>query len=171
MTEPNKNLADSPEVKTHANEKMQEVQKPEQKDINETTSTILVEAGNLVEGIDAEGTGEISESENITKEGDTGGTIAQTQAQTKAASFAGTLPQLPSLVKMTHQIQKEVKSEMKILNKKINKVLKKKNIDANSLNALVARLRELKSILALLASATAEMIKDMWISYVRDKKS
>jgi hypothetical protein len=138
-------------------------QKPEGKEIKEATISVGIEAGEIIGETEA-GSGEISESERTKKEGYAGG-----GAGAGIYSQGSRKLKYPSVEKMSHQVEKELNKEMKFLNKKIKRIVKER--DANSLNSLVARLRELQRILSKLANATADIIKDLWISYVKDKNN
>ncbi len=163
MADNNYNKQTGPEVKPEA-PKVAPEHKPEGKEIKEATISVGIEAGEVIEGAET-GTGEISESEKTTKEGYAGGT------GTGAGKYVQGVRKLkyPSVDKMSNQVEKELKKEMKSLNKKIKQIIKQR--DANSLNSLVARLRELQRILSKLANATADIIKDFWIAYVKDKNN
>lgn len=166
MADTNQNKSESRELKRQAPETApKEHEKKEGKEIKEASISVGIEAGEIIEDTEA-GTGEISEAEKAAKEGYAGGMAgAGTGAYTRGV---GKL-KYPSVEKMSHQVEKELKKEMKTLNKKIKKIVKEK--DANSLNSLVARLRELQRVLSKLANATADIIKDLWIAYVKDKNN
>jgi len=151
-----------PEIKPEAPTKAPE-RKREGKEVKEATISVGIEAGEIIEGAEV-GTGEISETEKRTKEGYAG---AGTGAGTTAAGIKRTMA-VPSVGKMTKQVEKQLQKEIKMLKNKVKHIVKQR--DANSLNALVARLRELRRVLSRLANATADMIKDMWIAYVKEKK-
>lgn len=154
---------ENPEIKPEAPKAAPE-QKPGGKEIKEATVSVGIEAGEVIEGAEVT-SGEVSETEKRTKEGYAGGGVT---AGTSTGAGGTRKIKYPSKTKMTHQVEKELRKEMKFLNKKIRKTVKER--DANSLNSLVARLRELQRLLSKLANATAEMIKDMWIAYVKEKK-
>lgn len=163
MADNNYNKQTGPEVKPEAPKAAPE-HKPEGKEIKEATISVGIEAGEII-GEGEAGTGEISESEKTTKEGYGGGSGAKAGTYVQGARKL----KYPSVDKMSDQVEKELNREMKFLNKKIKKIVKER--DANSLNSLVARLRELQRILSKLANATADIIKEMWISYVKDKNN
>ncbi len=138
-------------------------QRPDTKEVRETKTSIGIEAGEIIESAE-EPSGEVSESERKKKEGDSGGTSGKTTGQLAEAQK----PQYPSVKKMTAQVENELKKEIKDLQKKISAVMRNgKNLDAAHLNSLVARLRQLKEVLADLAYATVDAIKDLWHKYVK----
>ncbi|MFC1810828.1 hypothetical protein ACFLZH_04980 [Patescibacteria group bacterium] len=154
----------SPENKPEAPKAPEAPKRKEAKEVKEATISVGIEAGEIIEGAEVT-TGEVSEGEKQAKEGYAGGGAGTAAG---AAAIKRKMA-VPSIGKMTRQVQKELKKEIKFLNKKVKKIVKER--DANSLNSLVARLRELHKILSKLASATADMIKDLWISYVKEKKT
>lgn len=142
-------------------------QRQEGKEVKEASISVGLEAGEIIESAE-EVSGHISESEKKTKEGGKGGTRMQ-GAAAKAAK--PTKPAFPPVFKMTHQVKNQLKKDMKVLNKKVNQVMKAKGgLDAEKLNKLVEALRELRRILSNLASATAETIRNLWITHVKERK-
>jgi len=138
-------------------------QKPDTKEVHETKTSVGLEAGGIIEGAEISNE-EVSESEKKKKESYSGGT-----AITGTGQVAGTKePEYPTIRKMTAQIEDELKKEIKDLQKKISAVMRNgKNLDAAHLNSLVSRLRQLKEVLASLAYATVDAIKDLWHKYVK----
>jgi len=87
-------------------------------------------------------------------------------------SIATTLQPLPPIKVMKSQVKYELKREIKDLHKKIKKVMNKKGaVEAHQLNTLMAQLRKLREMLACLAHATADLIKDLWMRFVKEKQS
>ncbi|MFC1600129.1 hypothetical protein ACFL3T_03830 [Patescibacteria group bacterium] len=141
-------------------------QRQEAKEVKEASISVGLEAGEIIEGAE-EVSGHVSESEQKRKEGDTG--VSMTQS---AGSTAGTpaKPAFPPVTKMTFQVKKQLKKDMKVLNKKVKHVMRQKGpIDAENLNKLVEALRELKRLLSNLASATADTIRNLWITHVKER--
>jgi hypothetical protein len=138
-------------------------QKPDTKEVHEAKTSIGIEAGVVIEGAEISND-DVSESEKKRKESYSGGS-----AGTNANQIAGTKePEYPSIKKMAAQIEDELKKEIKDLQKKINAVMKNGgNLDAAHLNSLVSRLRQLKEMLASLAYATVDAIKELWHKYVK----
>lgn len=142
------------------------IQRQEGKEVKEATTTVGLEAGGIIESAE-EVSGHVSEGESKGKEGYAGGTVKK-GGTTMAKS---TKPAFPPVFKMTHQVQKQLKKDIKILNKKVKQVMRQKgDLDAEKLNKLVEALRELKRILSELASSTADSIRNLWIRYVKDRK-
>ena len=139
-------------------------QRPEGKEVKEATTSVGLEAGEIIEGAE-EVSGHVSESERKTKEGDKGA-IKKGTATTAARP---TKPTFPPVIKMSHQVKNQLKKDIKVLNKKVKQVMKQKDFDAEKLNKLVEALRELKRILSDLASATADTIRNLWIRHVKER--
>lgn len=151
------------EPKVETLEKRHEGQKPESKEVHEAKSEVGAEAGEIIEGAEIP-SGKISESEKKKKEGDSGGTAGKATTQSTKIEEE----KLPSVKRMSSQVENELKKEIKDLHKKIKSVMKKNGaVDAAQLNTLMARLRQLKEVLASIAYATADAIKEMWYKYVQ----
>jgi len=108
--------------------------------------------------------GEVSEKEKKSQEGYTGPQVsggAVTGIQTTAV-------QLPSFKVMKKEVEQSLKKEIKELRKKINHIMDKRgSLEAYQLNGLISYLRRLQEIIASLAHATGEFIKDLWLKYVK----
>lgn len=142
-------------------------QRQEGKEVKEASVSVGLEAGEIIESAE-EASGHVSESEQKRKEGDAGGSM--TQGAAGAGSTQAKAP-FPPVFKMTHQVKKQLKNDIKVLNKKVNQVMKAKGgLDAEKLNKLVEALRDLRKILSNLASTTAETIRNLWITHVKDRK-
>jgi len=141
---------EKPEAKTSQEERKAEI-------------TVGIETREAIEEAEIP-TGEISEEEKRTQEGYAGGSGAG-----KAASGAQkAVPSLPGVKVMKKEVEKSLKDEMKDLRKKINNVMNKGGgLDAYQLNGLIAQLRRLQEILASLAHATGEFVKELWYKYVK----
>ncbi|MFC1655264.1 hypothetical protein ACFL3C_00155 [Patescibacteria group bacterium] len=110
----------------------------------------------------------VSEKESKAKDQYTGAGTGGTQDQ----SAATILKPLPPTKVMKSQVKHELKREIKDLHKKIKKVMNKKGtVEAHQLNTLMAQLRRLREMLASLAHATADLIKDLWMRFVKEKQS
>ncbi|MCD6109330.1 hypothetical protein J7J83_01045 [bacterium] len=155
------------EIKTDVLEKRHEEEQQQAKEVHEAKTEVGLEAGEIIQSAEVP-SGEVSEYEKKNKEGNNGGGIAD-QAKTQAGLI--TKPTYPSVKKMSSQVEKELKKEIKDLHKKVKSVMKKKgNLDAAQLNTLMARLRKLKDVLASLAYATADIVRDMWHKYVKSER-
>jgi hypothetical protein len=164
MADTNNKKQESAEEKLKPLETTEAPKRSEGKEVKEATISVGIEAGEIIEGAEVP-SGRVSETEAKGKEGYAGGRAGGAYGKTAAGARKF---KYPPVRKMSHQVEKELSRQMKNLNKKIKRVVKEK--DANSLNLLVARLRELKRLLSKLASATSDMIKDMWIAYVKENK-
>ncbi|MBN1494704.1 hypothetical protein JW911_03140 [Candidatus Peregrinibacteria bacterium] len=108
--------------------------------------------------------GEVSEKEKKAQEGYAGPAVSGTAAQGAAIKIST----LPSLKVMKKEVERSLKKEMKELRKKIRHIMDKGGpVEAYQLNGLIAYLRRLQEILASLAHATGEFIKDLWLKYVK----
>lgn len=134
----------------------------EGKEVKEASVSVGLEAGEIIEGAE-EVSGHVSESERKTKEGDTGGSMKQGAAKSAMPGKAA----FPPVTKMSYQVKKQLKKDIKVLNKKVKHVMRQKDFDAEKLNKLVEALRDLKRILADLASSTADTVRNLWITYVK----
>jgi ElaB/YqjD/DUF883 family membrane-anchored ribosome-binding protein len=165
-------MADSDNIKQ---ENIQKVETPKAKEIQQNEATEKKEEvpselqeiqQELVEQLPEEAlepSGKISEKEKAAKEKYIGGKTQATTTQ-KKAKF------LPPPNIMKKQVKKELKKEIKYLQRKIRKVMHKKgNFQAYEVNILIAKLRKLKEILKTLAYATQEVIKELWIRFVKQK--
>jgi hypothetical protein len=111
----------------------------------------------------AEGVGEISEIDSSRKEGgNQSGTISgMTYAQVRAAL----LERIPKEPEMRKQIESEIRKEIKYLHGKAMKMVGKKNTFFE-LNNVMKKIRELKGILAMIAKASYEALKSLWLRFV-----
>lgn len=142
-------------------------QRQEGKEVKEASVSVGLEAGEIIENAE-EVSGHVSEDEQKRKEGDSGGSMTQGSAKSASQTVKAAFP---PVFKMTHQVKKQLKKDIKVLNKKVNQVMRAKGgLDAEKLNKLVEALRDLRQILSNLASATAETIRNLWISHVKERK-
>jgi len=106
--------------------------------------------------------GEISEKTGQGKEGYTG------VAGGKGVVTVKKDERMPEVKIMKKEVEKSVRKEMKILQKRIRQVMEKPgSVEAYQLNGLIANLRKLQEILASLVYATGDFIKDLWFKYVK----
>lgn len=111
--------------------------------------------------------GQISEKESKAKD-KYAGAGGGAQVQTAAATFQP----LPATKVMKSQVKHELTKEIKDLHKKIKKVMSRKGyVEAHQLSMLTAQLRKLREILASLAHATADLVKDLWMRFVKEKQN
>jgi hypothetical protein len=106
--------------------------------------------------------GEISEKTGQGKEGYTG------VAGGKGVVTIKKDERIPEVKVMKKEVERSVRKEMKILQKRIRQVMEKPgSVEAYQLNGLIANLRKLQEILASLVYATGDFIKDLWFKYVK----
>lgn len=154
-------------------EEIKTAQKPEtlEKEGKEVEKAkVSVDLGGLetAEGAEAAevSPGKVTEKEAKAKDQYAGGGAGASQAKAATATFQP----LPSPKLMKSQVKHELKKEIKDLHKKIKKVINKKGpVEAHQLNVLTAQLRKLKELLASLAHATADLIKDLWMRFIKEK--
>ncbi len=167
MTDNKPQPENTPENKADTLEKQQVKQTPDTKEIHEAKTSVGMETGEIIEGAEIS-SGQVSESEKKKKESYSG--------ETKTGKTAGQTRQItkqsyPSTKKMSSQIEKELKKDIRDLQRKVKMVMRKKGqLDAARLNTLMAKLRQLKETLASLAYATADTIREMWHKYVKNER-
>jgi len=140
-------------------------EKPAQKESREVKEAVTAgkEAVEAIEGMESvEATGEVSEANSSRKEGGKQGMISgMTYAQVKAAL----LNNLPEESKMRGQIKTEIEKEIKYLHKKAMKMVGKKD-NFFELNNVMKKIRELRGILAMIAKASYDALKTLWLRFV-----
>lgn len=78
------------------------------------------------------------------------------------------LQNLPSQEIMVKQIKRKLKVDERALTKQFKKIRKMGHKAAYQLNIVVAKLRKVREYLAILANATFEVIKQLWLKIVHD---
>lgn len=77
------------------------------------------------------------------------------------------LKQMPNENIMKKEIEREIKKEVNYLHKKAMKMLRSPSqIDYFEMTNLMRKIRELKGILVMLAKATFDSLKTLWLRYV-----
>lgn len=76
------------------------------------------------------------------------------------------LAALPPQEVMIKQIRQRLRNQEKHLTKRFTKLKKKANTHAFQLNIVVAQLRKIREFFSLLAHATYEMVKHLWLKIV-----
>ena len=172
-----KNAQTTPEKIAHSPESLHQQQRREDvsslpKQPFEATSSKTAEYIDM--GESAEIQGEVSEvmKEQSEQKGDgaaqkKGGGVFSglTPAQIKAKL----LKEAPSQEVMFKQIKKEIEKEIKYLNKRATRIVRRPgSINAFELNNIVKKIRELKTLLLALAKATIDMLKTLWLRFVHE---
>jgi hypothetical protein len=166
MADTQQNTSNIPEKQPEAPQHIEKPERKEGKEVKEAKISVGIEAGEIIEGAEVP-SGEVIETEKKKKEGYTGGAAPVTSVTAAKAH----LKPLPPVHKMVAQVEHELKSEIKDLKKKVKSVMKQGGVfEASQLNILIAKLRRLKEVFASLAFATADMIKELWVKYVKEKK-
>ncbi len=137
------------------------------KEIKETAKELIEGVSEVVEGAEA---AEVVEGRvgETTKEGKkkTAGGI-----KTGVGAVAGLqkVSAPPTIEIMRIQVSTQIKNEIRILEKEAVKLMTGgANFQPFKLNGIVAKIRELKNILANLAYASVETIKGWWMRFVKD---
>jgi hypothetical protein len=89
-------------------------------------------------------------------------------AQMTAAQIkAQLLKSAPSEKIILKQVKREIEKEIRYLNKRARKILRKPgSISAFEINNVVKKIRELKALLIALSKATADVAKTLWLRFV-----
>ncbi|MBU1445927.1 hypothetical protein KKD70_01545 [Patescibacteria group bacterium] len=133
--------------------------------LHETKISVGLEAEEILEGEEMT-SGEISEKNRAQK--DNYGNGSKNGQKVVQSNYELNLPRIKNMKK---EVRKELEKEIDFLKKKIDFVMKKNGtIDAHNLNNLMRRLRQLREILSSLAHGAADMVKDLWIKYVRERR-
>ena len=166
MPDSDKNIPKNIEKPEKDEETPKETIRPEEKEVSEAKISVGLEAGEIIEGAEVI-TGEVSEKERKAKERYAG---KAGSGAIKAAKKR--IPKPPTVPVMKKEVKVQLKKEIKQLNKKIKKVIRKQgDLEAYQLNNLMKKLRKFQEILSSLAYATREMIKELWVKYVKEHKS
>lgn len=139
-------------------------------EIKEKTSRILkaesAEAAETSEGVELS-EGKVSEGLGEDKaQAPVGGAKRSYTADEIEAIRAKLLAALPSQAIMVKQIKNTLYAQEKKLTKKMKKMGKKAHKYAFELNIVVAQLRKIREYFSVLAHATYEVIKTLWLKIV-----
>jgi len=122
-------------------------------------------------GESAEVSGDVSEVMTQQRENQGSGTVGGISKGAKARIAAAQiraelLKKAPSQEVMFKQIEKEIKKEIDYLHKRAKRAMRGDSISAFELNNIVKKIRELKALLLMIAKATAETLKTLWLRFV-----
>lgn len=122
-------------------------------------------------GESAEIAGDVSEVMTEQREqqgsGAVGGISKGAKAKIAAAQIrAELLKKAPPQETMIREVEKEIKKEIKYLHKRAKKALRGNSVSAFELNNIVKKIRELKALLLMIAKATADTLKTLWLRFV-----
>lgn len=139
----------------------------ETKDLKEQAKEFIEGVSEVVEGAEAP---EVSEGEisEVAKEGKKKAPAGKgiSKSQTGAAKIV-----LPELDVMVIQIKTRVKKEILELERERKQLMRSSSkFSPFKLNQIVSKIRYLKDVLAELAYATADGVKQLWHKYVRGSK-
>lgn len=141
------------------------------KEIQKEAASVVETAG--VEAVQGKEAGvELSEGKvgeqvsELKKKGPAGAWPATKTADEIETIRARLLQNLPSHEIMMHQIKQTLRRQEKDLQKQYKKVRRMGDKAAYKLNIVVAQLRKIREFLSVLANATFEMIKNLWLKIV-----
>lgn len=153
-------------------EKSATPQKPEAaKEVSKKASDVMQSRGGAESKDGKESTefsiGNVSENAGEDKENaGAGGGAKNYTADEIEAIRAKLLAALPSQEVMIKQIRKKLFKEEKILEKRMKKLQKSAHKNAFQLTVVVRQLRKVREYFSLLAHATFEMLKHLWLKIV-----
>lgn len=152
-------------------ERGQEALQPQEQESAPDIQPASGEVGEFMEGLDVVKPSEkVSErvAEDDKKQKGSGGQAAQSGDDDGAGDFGGVAPiKIPTQRIMVRRIRQELHKEIKVLMKQA-KVEEKKG--AFYLNEILEKIRELKGTLSSLATATYEVIKNLYVSFAEKKR-
>lgn len=132
----------------------------------DVVKTESAEAAETQEGVEfSEGKVSESASEDKSRASQAGGKRSYTADEIEAIR-AKLLAALPSQEVMLKQIKRTLYSEEKTLVKKMKRARKKAHKHAFELTIIVAQLRKIREYFSILAHATYEMVKNLWLKIV-----
>lgn len=131
-------------------------------------------AAKIVEGIDEDGEtaeglkmGDVSEETTEDKKRASGSGVAATKSDDEIAAIrAKLLANLPTEKVMVRQIKAKLIKDEKRLNKEYSKAMRLGQKAAFRLVQVVAQLRKINDYLAMLANATFDVVKQLWLKIV-----
>lgn len=159
---------ESPSQVARASENLK---KPEQnRDVKQKAADILrSDSADSAEGISGaeSGDGRVSESAGEDKAAgpQAGGKRAYSDDEREAIR-AKLLAALPPQEVMIKEIRKKLYKEEKVLTKRMKKLQKKSHTQAFQLTIVVAQLRRVSEYFSILAHATYELVKNLWLKIV-----
>ncbi|MEK7524732.1 MAG: hypothetical protein AAB588_06945 [Patescibacteria group bacterium] len=147
------------------------VKKPEQnREVKQKAADILhsdsVDSAEGMDGMES-GDGRVSESAGEDKGAgpQAGGKRAYSDDEREAIR-AKLLAALPPQEVMIKEIRKKLYKEEKVLTKRMKKLQKKSHTQAFQLTIVVAQLRRVSEYFSILAHATYELVKNLWLKIV-----
>lgn len=143
-----------------------EKQKPkESKEVKKKTAEVLQADG--IEDQEGLETGKVSEQTSEDKSTAPAASGGKTYSNDEIEAIrARLLKALPPQAVMIRQIRKKLVSDEKVLTKRMNKLRKKAHLHAYEMTKLVMQIRKIKEYFSMLAHATYEMIKHLWLKIV-----
>lgn len=124
-----------------------------------------------VEGVeDAEGAevmGKVSEGESKVSDRDLGGAVGDAGGMDPVKRREYLLENMPSEAKMRRAIASEINKEINLLTRDVMRMKRSPHgEDYHRMTNVMAKIRELKGILAGLVKASLETVKTLWLRYV-----
>lgn len=134
------------------------------KEVKEVLETTGLEALESAEGIEAGKASEVTAEDKT--HAPAGGSQKAYSTDEIEVIRAKLLAALPPQEVMIKQIRNKLSRQEKVLTKRMKKLQKKSHIHAFELNIVVAQLRKVREYFSMLAHATYELIKHLWLKIV-----
>lgn len=164
----NKERSEEPLKGPESTEKQKRQEKQDAKEIKETSEKFIEGVSEVVEGTEAaEFTeGHVAEQEKKGKDKASTGGMGGAAAQTGV--FDASQITIPKIEVMRSQIANQIEKQIHVLEKEAKRIMSRPGqFEPVKLNTVVAKIRELRELLANLAYATAETIKNWWLKFVK----
>jgi hypothetical protein len=142
------------------------------KEIKETSKGFMEGVSEVVEGVEAAEAAEGNVAESAGEGKKRAPVVGIKTGGKQDGSVATAEKDAPSIEIMQIQVAIQIKNEIRVLEKEVVKLLKDPSgLSAFKLNVVVSKIRNLKDILANLAYATAETIKELWGKFIKGIKA
>lgn len=151
------------EKKTSLEEGGKFIKKEKEEKLSELTEETRgeIESSEIVDHEKISETGEVKEGEKASKTAAKAKVKKKSPAQIRAELIASK----PSAAQMKKEIKEKLNVEMKELNGKLRKIKDKVGF-AYEVNMIVAKMRQIKEVLAGLVNAAYEVLKSVWLKVV-----
>lgn len=149
-------------------EKHERAERPGAREIKETAEKFIEGVSEVVEGAEVAefAEGQVGEQIKEGKKKAPGAGVGGAAA--KAGLFDISQIVLPTIEVMRTQVALQIKKEIHLLEKEAAKIMSSPGqFSPFKLNGIVAKIRELKELLAHLAFATLETLKSWWLKFVK----
>ena len=145
----------------------------EQKELKETTKGLAEQVSGMVETAEVVAeSGEVAERMQEDKKTGPTGQIRTGGGQAATATKPIPVVKIPKIEILRTQVAKAIKREIHHLEKQAKKMAKSPTgFQPFTLNGMVAKIRELKEILAMVTYATFETLKGWWLKFVKEARN